>query len=309
MNRRVRVAALAALPLALAASLASCGPKASKAGKAEAGAAAPTAALPDDVKPLAAALASPKTTADAAQEQGQVLLATGEFVPLVRSELVARVTGRVAKVLVDEGARVAEGQPLLTLETDYLKIDVSRAEAEVARTAAVLAEAESDYLRKKELVGRESVAQAAFDRSRAAFEGAKASRLAAQAGLDLAKQRLSDAVLTAPIDGVVLERRTDVGERLSEGTVTFVVVQTAPLKLRFRVPERYLGAVATGAKVRASVDPYPGETFDGTVSVVVPALDPASRTFAVEALFANRDGRLRPGLFARVELERTDSGR
>ena len=91
--------------------------------------------------------------------------------------------------------------------------------------------------------------------------------------------------------------------------MTFVVVQTAPLKLRFRVPERFLGAAERGAKVRATVDPYPGETFDGTVSVVVPALDPASRTFAVEALFPNRDGRLRPGLFARVELERAAARR
>jgi membrane fusion protein (multidrug efflux system) len=299
MSPRLRAAALAALPFTLAVSLASCGPKAGKA--VEKGPSAPPA-LPEDVKPLAAALSAPKTEADAAPAREEVLLATGEFVPLVRSELVARVTGRVAKVLVDEGARVTEGQPMLTLETDYLRLDVARTEAEVARAAAVLAEAESDFARKKELVGRESVAQAAFDRSRAAFEGARASRLAAQAGLDLARQRLADAVLTAPIDGVVLERRIDVGERLSEGTVTFVVVQTAPLKLRFRVPERYLGTASRGAKVRVTVDPYPGETFDGTVAVVVPALDPASRTFAVEALFPNRDGRLRPGLFARVEL-------
>ena len=299
MTPRPNAAALAALPFALAISLASCGPKAGKA--VEKGPPAP-AGLPDDVKPLAAALSATKTEADEAPAREDVLLATGEFVPLVRSELVARVTGRVAQVLVDEGARVSEGQPLLTLETDYLKLDVARAEAEVARAAAVLAEAESDFARKKELVGRQSVAQAAFDRSRAAFEGPKASRLAAQAGLDLARQRLSDAVLTAPIDGVVLERRTDVGERLSEGTVTFVLVQTAPLKLRFRVPERYLGTASPGARVGVTVDPYPGETFEGTVSVVVPALDPASRTFAVEALFPNRDGRLRPGLFARVEL-------
>ena len=80
-------------------------------------------------------------------------------------------------------------------------------------------------------------------------------------------------------------------------------MQTAPLKLRFRVPERSLGTVSAGAAVRATVDPYPGETFEGKVSVVVPALDPASRTFAVEALFPNRDGRLRPGLFARVSLD------
>lgn len=304
MSPRPIRAALAALPFVLV--LAGCGQKAPEAAP-KSDAAAP---LPDDVKPLESALAPAPAAggtaagATAAADE-RVLLATGEFVPLVRSELVARVTGRVAKVLVDEGARVAEGQPMLTLETEYLKLDVARAEAEAARAAAVLADAERDFARKKELVGKGSVSTAAFERAQATFEGAKASRLGAQAGLDLAKQRLSDAVLRSPINGVVLEKRVDVGERLSEGTVTFVVVQTAPLKLRFRVPERFLGAAERGAKVRATVDPYPGETFEGTVSVVVPALDPASRTFAVEALFPNRDGRLRPGLFARVELERS----
>ncbi len=305
MSPRPIPAALAALPFLLV--LAGCGPKAPEAAPRSTSA---PASLPDDVKPLEATLApTPGASPATAPADAGVLPATGEFIPLVRSELVARVTGRVAQVLVDEGARVAEGQPMLTLETEYLKIDVARAEAEAARAAAVLADAERDFVRKKELVAKESVSPAAFERSQAAFEGARASRLGAQAGLDLAKQRLSDAVLRSPIDGVVLEKRVDVGERLSEGTVTFVVVQTAPLKLRFRVPERFLGAAERGAKVRATVDPYPGETFDGTVSVVVPALDPASRTFAVEALFPNRDGRLRPGLFARVELERAAARR
>ena len=300
MSPRPRSAALAVLSLAALLASAACGRKAAEAPAASSTAPAP---LPDDVKGIAEALAPAATPAAAAAAGETALQATGEFVPPVRSELVSRVTGRVAKVLVDEGARVAAGQPMLELEADYLKLDVARAEAEAARAAAALTEAERDFARKKELVGRESVAPAAYDRSLAAFEGARASRLAAQAGLDLARQRLADAVLRAPLDGVVLERRTDVGERLGEGTVAFVVVQTAPLKLRFRVPERSLGTVAAGAAVRATVDPYPGETFEGKVSVVVPALDPASRTFAVEAIFPNRDGRLRPGLFARVSLD------
>lgn len=300
MSPRPRTAALAALSLAALLATAACGRKAAEAPAAATKAPAP---LPEDVRPVADALAPAATPAAGTAAEEKALQATGEFVPPVRSELVARVTGRVAKVLVDEGARVAAGQPMLELETEYLKLDVARAEADAARAAAVLTEAERDFARKKELVGRESVAQAAYDRSVAAYEGAKAARLGAQAGLDLARQRLADSVLRAPIDGVVLERRTDVGERLGEGTVAFVVVQTAPLKLRFRVPERSLGTVSAGAAVRATVDPYPGETFEGKVSVVVPALDPASRTFAVEAIFPNRDGRLRPGLFARVSLD------
>jgi multidrug efflux pump subunit AcrA (membrane-fusion protein) len=102
----------------------------------------------------------------------------------------------------------------------------------------------------------------------------------------------------------VAERRTDVGERLTEGTVAFVVEQTAPLKLRVRVPERYLGSVRTGAPVRATVEAFPGEVFQGTVSLVGGSVDTQSRTFLVEAEFPNRDRRLRPGQFARVEADR-----
>ena len=299
MTRSSRLTVLLALVLTVSA--AGCARK-----KAEAGPKAANAPVPEDVKALeASVMPSPAASKSAAS----TLLATGELVPPVRSELVSRVTGRVARILVDEGARVAANQPMLELETDYLKLDVTRAEAEVARASAVHADAERDFNRKKELIARQSVAPAVYDRSLAALEQATAARQASQAALDLARQRLSDAVLRSPIDGVVLERKSDVGERLSEGTVTFVVVQTAPLKLRFRVPERYIGAVTSGSKVRATVDPYPSENFEGNVSVVVPAIDPASRTFVVEALFANRDGRLRPGLFARVELDLTSSQR
>jgi membrane fusion protein (multidrug efflux system) len=94
-----------------------------------------------------------------------------------------------------------------------------------------------------------------------------------------------------------------VGERLGEASVAFVVEQTAPLKLRFRVPERYLATVHAGQGVAATVDPYPAEAFEGRVTLVGGSVDTASRTFLVEAEFPNRDGRLRPGLFARVQLE------
>ncbi|HEX2643992.1 MAG TPA: efflux RND transporter periplasmic adaptor subunit, partial [Thermoanaerobaculia bacterium] len=148
-----------------------------------------------------------------------------------------------------------------------------------------------------------SVSQAAYDRSRSGYDSALAGLQAAEASRDLSRQRLADAVLRAPIDGVVAERRTDVGERLGDNSVAFVIVQTSPLKLRFRVPERYLAKLREGQGVSATVDPYPGERFVGRVTQVVRVVDPATRTIAVETEFANRDGRLYPGLFARVDLD------
>jgi membrane fusion protein (multidrug efflux system) len=261
--------------------------------------------LPKDVRSVESVAAPPVTDVPGTDTlaSGGSLALTGELVAPVRSDLVPRTGGRVARVLVDEGQLVRKGQPLLELETDYVKLDLARAEAELARADAAAKDAERDFERKKGLATKGSVSQAAYDRSQAGAEQATAARAAARASVDTARQRLADAVLTSPVDGVVAARRTDVGERLSEGTVAFVVEQTAPLKLRFRVPERYLAAVKVGQAVKATVDPYPGVEFLGTLSLVGGSMDAATRTFLAEAVFANGDRRLRPGLFARVALD------
>jgi membrane fusion protein (multidrug efflux system) len=198
---------------------------------------------------------------------------------------------------------VRKGQPLLEIESDYLKIDVDRAEAALARAKASEGEARRDFERKEGLVAKGSVSQAVYDRTRAALDEAEATLAETEAALNLARQRLADAVMVSPIDGIVAERKTEVGERLGEATVAFVVVQMSPLKVRFRLPERYMGQVEKGQLVRVRVEPYPDEVFEGKVSIVVRAVDPTTRTFAVEAEIPNRDERLKPGLFTRVELE------
>ncbi|HEV8658362.1 MAG TPA: efflux RND transporter periplasmic adaptor subunit, partial [Thermoanaerobaculia bacterium] len=107
----------------------------------------------------------------------------------------------------------------------------------------------------------------------------------------------------SPINGVVEAKRTNVGQRLGDNTVAMIVAQTSPLKLRFRVPERYLANVHKGLPVKATVDPYPGQVFAGRVTVIGGVIDPSTRSLLIETEFANRDGKLRPGMFARVELE------
>jgi membrane fusion protein (multidrug efflux system) len=178
---------------------------------------------------------------------------------------------------------------------------VQGAEAELARANALLSEAQRDFDRKKELREKNSIPQATYDRSQAGYEQARAARAGAQAALGTARQRLADATVPSPITGVVAERRVDVGEYLGDGGVAYVVLQTAPLKLRFQVPEKYLGRIREGQAVSALVDPYPGERFEGVIKTVGGVIDPATRTMFAEAEFPNRDGRLRPGLFARVE--------
>lgn len=266
---------------------------------------AATPELPEDVRDIAA-VAKPEATPQVANgEEGAegTVTATGELVAPVTSEVAVRMPGRVGKVFADEGERVRRGQPLLTLETQYLSLELKRADAEVARAKAAAADAERDFKRKEELIAKGSVARAAYDRSQSAYDAAQAGVAAAEAARDLARQRLADAVLHSPITGVVAERRADAGERLGDSSVAYVIVQTSPLKLRFQLPERYLARVKRGQTVRATVDPYPGRTFTGKVSVIGGIVDPETRTVAVETEFSNADGRLSPGLFARVEID------
>jgi RND family efflux transporter MFP subunit len=298
MNRKI-------LALAAALALAAC---AGDKKAAERPAEKPAPALPADV----AKLAQPETTAAQAETSSAApaapatslasLQPTGEFVSPSRSEVSPKEPGRVAAVYADAGSRVGRGQPLLTLETEYFNIEVQRADADLARAKAAEADAKRDLDRKKGLLANQSIPQATYDRSQSAYDQAVAAVASAEAALALARQHVADAVLRSPLTGVIAERRTDVGQRLGEAGIAFVIEQTAPLKLRFSLPERYLGEVRTGQTVTARVDPYPGETFTGRIKTVGGVIDPQTRTFFAEAEFANTDGRLRPGLFARVDL-------
>jgi RND family efflux transporter MFP subunit len=262
-------------------------------------------ALPNDVAQIATVnTASSATTSDAmTTENANSFEATGEFISPVRSELSPKLPGRVAKLYVDEGSRVTRGQPVLLLESDYARLNLQAAEADAARAKAARDEAARDLERKRELVGKNSIPKATFDRSQAMFEQTTAAYAGANAQVSLLRQQIADSTLRSPVDGIVAEKRTDVGARLGEAGVAFVFVQLSPLKLRFQVPERYLGKINVGHRVTARVDPYPGEAFEGTIKTVGGVIDPKTRTMFAEAEFANRDGRLRPGLFARIETK------
>ena len=231
------------------------------------------------------------------------LAITGEFVSPVRSEVSAKIIGRVSRMYVDEGSRVTRGQPLLQLETDYLRLNLQAAAAQTAQAKAAMDEAQRDLGRKKELIAKSSIPQATFDRSQAMYDQTRAAHAGANAQAALLRQQIADSTVRSPINGVVEAKRTDVGQKLGDGGVVFVVAQTSPIRLRFSVPERYLGKVRPGQAVTARVDPYPGETFTGTIKTVGGVIDPRTRTMFAEAEFANRDARLRPGLFARVETK------
>jgi RND family efflux transporter MFP subunit len=131
-----------------------------------------------------------------------------------------------------------------------------------------------------------------------------------RAALQLADTNLANTRLLAPFSGYVSQRNLDPGAAVSAqsagtntasvGILTIQDIRT--VKVQIEVPERDIARVSLGSAVRLSVDPYRGETFRGSVSRVVHNLDPRSRTMGVEADIPNPADRLKPGMFARVEV-------
>lgn len=154
---------------------------------------------------------------------------------------------------------------------------------------------------------RLKVTEAAYQSAVDNVRGQKALLQDRRAAYDLAAKKLADAVVRAPIAGVVAERSVQVGEFIGERTVVATIVQVDPLKLRTGVQERYAGIIQAGQPVEFRVESFGEVMFSGKVAYVSPSLDPTMRTFTVEAIVDNGDRRLKPGFFAKgVILTRKD---
>ena len=125
---------------------------------------------------------------------------------------------------------------------------------------------------------------------------------AAQAALQLATTELQNAVITAPITGIVSHRHVDPGTYITDRTTLVTIVDMTTVKIKIPISERDLGHLHPGLKVQIRVDAYPQAVFEGTVQRVSPTVDPNSRSGEVEVVTDNADARLKPGMFAKVTL-------
>ena len=228
--------------------------------------------------------------------------ATGELQAQDDATVAAEVPGQVTAMLVEEGQPLAPGQVVLEIDPQKRQLELDSARARRAEAAAALGEAERNFGRWTALSERDVAAPAQMDQVRTERELARSRHDAASAQLGVAERALRDASVKAPFAGFLARRHVSRGEYVQVGLPLFEIVSLDPIEVEFHVAERDSARVAPGQSVRVSVDPYPGESFEGLVAVISPTIDTRTRTLRVEAHVANPDGRLRPGLFARVDL-------
>ena len=198
------------------------------------------------------------------------------------------IAGRIAQVLFAEGQGVKKGAPLARLDQSELKAALasSKVQAELDRQRLERAE----DLHKKGFIS-----QQALDESRS-----NAARSVAKQSEDEAK--LAKTVMIAPFPGVAGLRQVSEGAYVAAGTDIARLEKIDQLKLDFRVPEVFLARLRAGQSVRIAVDAYADAHFEGAIYAIEPAIDEQTRTVLVRARVANPALKLRPGMFARVQL-------
>ncbi len=224
----------------------------------------------------------------------QRLEAVGTLTAVNGIQVTTETAGKVEAVLFESGDKVQAGAVLLLLDANTDRADLKTFEAQ-----ARLAQTEVKRLRK--LFELDSVSQADLDRAES--EAAQASaRVLTQ------KARIAQKEIRAPFAGELGIRRVDLGQYLAPGTPIVSLQALDPLYVDFTLPEQHLSQVAAGQAVEVTVDMLPGESLQGKIQAVESRVDSNTRNFAVRAQISNTDGRLRPGVFARVSIALSESG-
>lgn len=256
-------------------------------------------------------------------------------------DIAFQVAGRIARVIPDEGSFIRKGELLAQIDaTDYnlgaeaaqAQTAMARANHEKARAGARAQELEQariayeraadEHRRMRILYERKSLAPNDFRKFEAAWqlarerydeakEGArgedKAAALAAleqaQAAEKIARKRVADTALYAPLSGFIARRGVDVGETVPAGAPVFTIMNVDPAKVRVGIPETDVSKVRVGQRANVSLPALPQAVFTGRVTLIGVAADPMSRTYTAKIEVPNRGHSLRPGMIAEAQIE------
>ncbi|HMK20967.1 MAG TPA: efflux RND transporter periplasmic adaptor subunit [Terriglobales bacterium] len=246
-----------------------------------------------------------------------LLEATGTVRAVETSNLASQVMGNIVEIWAHEGDRVRRGQVLAVIDDLQPRAAVDRASAAGVAAQQQLVAANSDLVlaestlkRYQSLYDRKSLSPQEFDEVKARQQATLARRDIAQAGQAQAQAALNQAMtslnytrIRAPFDGVVTEKKADSGTLASPGMPIFTVEDVRRYRLEVAVNESDLRHVRTGGQISVVIEALDNAELKGKITQIVPAADPASRTFLVKIELPT-DTHLRSGLFGRAQFSR-----
>lgn len=245
----------------------------------------------------------PKLGAD-----GQEVALPGNAQAFNDTPIYARTSGYVERWYVDIGAHVNQGQLLALIQTPELDQQLEQARADLKTAQANLEIAQITATRWQNLLKTNSVSQQETDQAVSDLSAKRALVDSNKANVDRLEQLQAFERITAPFDGVITARNTDIGALIQAGDNSapkeiFHLASIRKLRVYIPVPEVYAAYIRNGASVKVTLDAFPDEDFDGTVVRNSDAIDLNSRTLNVEVDVENPTGRLFPGAYAFVHLK------
>jgi RND family efflux transporter MFP subunit len=208
-------------------------------------------------------------------------------------QISAEESGVIREILVDKGARVSEGQALFRIDDAVLS-------AQVAQVRAAAELAEETYARRRSLWEEDRMG------SEIVYLEARAAAEQTAANLKVLEERQARTVIRAPFEGVLESREVEVGTMVSPGMTVARVVDLNPVKVMAGVPERYASDVSVGTAATVTFDVLDGEGFEARIGYVGTTVERASRTFPIEIVLPNADGRIKPEMVASMSVIRRD---
>lgn len=229
------------------------------------------------------------TTVNVAQKKWQQMLPTiGSLNPVSGIFVSNEVAGIVSAIQFQSGQAVSKGDLLIELDTstDQAQLDGLKAAAKLAQLK---------FNRQASLLKSKATSRSSHDEARAELDLANAAVIAQQSTLN--KKRIR-----APFDGVVGIRQISPGQYLEKGYQIAPLVSLTPILADFTLAERYVADLAVNQSVQLQVQAYPDEIFEGRIQAVNPNLDSDTRTLSIRALIDNAELKLKPGMFANINI-------
>jgi RND family efflux transporter MFP subunit len=223
-----------------------------------------------------------------------------------RAPIFARVSGYLKNWNADIGARVKSGQVIAEIEAPDLDQQLLQARADLASAQASEKLSAATLERRRTLIASNFVSMQEIDERTADLSNKKGTVNADQANVERLEALAAYKKITAPFDGIVTARDTDVGALINaggtQGPPMFVVSDITKLRVYVNVPQNYVPSIKIGAKAVITVPEYPNRTFPATVEASAQAVDVNSGTTRMQLGLDNTGGELMPGAYASVRL-------
>jgi RND family efflux transporter MFP subunit len=242
-----------------------------------------------------------------AHGRNATLALPGRLEAYSQAQIYARVSGYLKEWKADIGMSVKAGDLLAVIDAPDLDQQIMQAEAEVASAKANSTLSQATFQRGQQLIPSGAVSKQDLDQRAADASNKLGMFNSAQANLDRLRVLEKYKRITAPFDGLVTARNTDLGALISAGGVggppLFVVSDTSKLRAYVNVPQNYVPSIRLGTKAQISVPEYPGRQFSATVEASSQAVDAASGTTRMLLMVDNASGELMSGAFANVSFD------